>query len=91
MLGKYRIPELLRNTVSSKCRSQGLSLMTPSTDLDKTQLERKIRLLTLASLAFKHVGHDLPYSKAAEALQIDLEDVEKWAIDGNTTQHHTLC
>ena len=62
--------------------------MTPSTGLDKTQLERKIRLLTLASLAFKHVGHELPYSKAAEALKIDSEDVERWAIDGNTIQHH---
>lgn len=64
--------------------------MSASTDLDKSELERKIRLLTLASLAFKHVGHDLPYSKVAEALQIDSEDVEKWAIDGNTIQHHYI-
>ncbi|RDB19879.1 Eukaryotic translation initiation factor 3 subunit M [Hypsizygus marmoreus] len=50
-------------------------------NLDSAQLERKIRLLTLASLAFKHVGHDVPYSKVAEALQVDSADVEKWAID----------
>lgn len=52
------------------------------TDLDKTQLERKIRLLTLSSLGFKHVGHDLSYSKVAEALQVEQTEVEKWAIDG---------
>jgi translation initiation factor 3 subunit M len=47
-----------------------------------TQLEHKIRLLTFASLGFKHVGHDLPYSKVAESLQVDIAEVEKWAIDG---------
>lgn len=51
-------------------------------DLEKTQLEHKIRLLTLASLGFSHVGHDLPYSKVAETLQVDATEVEKWAIDG---------
>ncbi|KAG5639667.1 hypothetical protein H0H81_005850 [Sphagnurus paluster] len=49
--------------------------------LDRTQLQRKIRLLTLASLAFHYVGRDLPYSKVAEALQVDVAEVEKWAID----------
>ncbi|GLB34138.1 putative component of the eukaryotic translation initiation factor 3 (eIF-3) complex [Lyophyllum shimeji] len=49
--------------------------------LDRTVLERKIRLLTLASLAFQHVGRDLPYSKVAEALQVETQEVEKWAID----------
>lgn len=49
--------------------------------LEKTQLEHKIRLLTLASLGFSHVGHDLPYSKVAETLQVDATEVEKWAID----------
>ncbi|KAF8165632.1 hypothetical protein B0H34DRAFT_671432 [Crassisporium funariophilum] len=46
-----------------------------------SELERKIRLLTLASLAFKYVGQNLPYSKIAEALQVDPSEVEKWAID----------
>ncbi|KAG5648768.1 hypothetical protein DXG03_000116 [Asterophora parasitica] len=49
--------------------------------LDRTQLERKIRLLTLASLAFQHIGRDLPYSKIGEALQVNPAEVEKWAID----------
>ncbi|KAF7981704.1 hypothetical protein HWV62_32280 [Athelia sp. TMB] len=49
--------------------------------LEKTQLERKIRLLTLASLGFHHIGQDLPYATIASALQIDESDVEKWAID----------
>ncbi|KAF4619222.1 hypothetical protein D9613_004977 [Agrocybe pediades] len=45
------------------------------------QLERKIRLLTLASLAFNHVGQNLPYSKVADALQVNPSEVEKWVID----------
>ncbi|KAG5340416.1 hypothetical protein C0989_001656 [Termitomyces sp. Mn162] len=49
--------------------------------LDRSRLEHKIRLLTLASLAFQYVGRNLPYSKVAEALQVDLAEVEKWAID----------
>ncbi|KAG2060054.1 hypothetical protein BDR06DRAFT_1003102 [Suillus hirtellus] len=44
-------------------------------------LERKIRLLSFASLGFAHVGHDLPYSEVASTLQIELSEVEKWAID----------
>lgn len=50
-------------------------------ELDQAQLERKIRLLSFASLGFAHVGHDLPYSEVASTLQIDLSQVEKWAID----------
>ncbi|KAJ7223935.1 hypothetical protein C8J57DRAFT_232237 [Mycena rebaudengoi] len=49
--------------------------------LDRIQLERKIRLLTLASLGFKNIGQDLPYTKVAEALQVETSEVEKWVID----------
>jgi hypothetical protein len=52
-------------------------------DLDRTQLQRKIRLLTLASIGFKYVGKDLPYAEIASALQIDVSEVEKWVIDGD--------
>ena len=45
-------------------------------------LERKIKLLTLSSLASTYIGQGLPYSKIAEALQVDTSEVEKWAIDG---------
>jgi len=45
------------------------------------QLERKIKLLTLSSLAFKYIGQNLPYSEIAEALKIDISEVERWAID----------
>ncbi|KAF5333713.1 hypothetical protein D9611_002702 [Ephemerocybe angulata] len=51
-------------------------------NLDSAQLQRKIRLLTLASLASQYVGQHLPYAKIAEALQLsDVADVEKWVID----------
>ncbi|OJA14335.1 hypothetical protein AZE42_10498 [Rhizopogon vesiculosus] len=50
-------------------------------ELDLAQLERKIRLLSFASLGFAHIGQDLPYSKVASTLQIELNQVEKWAID----------
>ncbi|KAL1754733.1 hypothetical protein FB107DRAFT_263039 [Schizophyllum commune] len=49
--------------------------------LNPADLEHKIRLLTLASLGFKHVGQNLPYSTIAEALDVDAADVEKWVID----------
>ena len=50
--------------------------------LSSTELNHKIRLLTLAALAFKHVGQNLPYTKIAEAVQIQPSEVEKWTIDG---------
>jgi translation initiation factor 3 subunit M len=56
--------------------------MNVLSELDQTQLERKIRLLSFASLGFAHIGHDLPYSEVASTLQIELNQVEKWAIDG---------
>lgn len=50
--------------------------------LDKAQLERKIRLLSLATLGFQNVGRDLPYPVIAETLQVEVADVERWVIDG---------
>ncbi|KAF9651741.1 PCI-domain-containing protein [Thelephora ganbajun] len=49
--------------------------------LDKAQLERKIRLLTLASLGFQNIGKDVPYATLASALQVDQSEVERWVID----------
>jgi translation initiation factor 3 subunit M len=49
--------------------------------LDKTQLERKIRLLTLASLGFQNIGKDVPYTTLASALHVDQSEVERWVID----------
>lgn len=51
-------------------------------ELDKTALERKMRLLTLAMLGTQHVGSMIPYSTIASALHIDGKDVEAWVIDG---------
>lgn len=51
-------------------------------EITPDQLERKIKLLTLSSLAFKYIGQNLPYSEIAEALKIDISEVEKWVIDG---------
>ncbi|TFK55641.1 PCI-domain-containing protein [Heliocybe sulcata] len=50
-------------------------------NLDKTHLEQKIRLLTLASLGFNNIGKDLPYAKIAETLEVEPSQVEKWVID----------
>ncbi|RPD66815.1 PCI-domain-containing protein [Lentinus tigrinus ALCF2SS1-7] len=49
--------------------------------LESSQLERKIRLLTLATLGFQNVGRDIPYSVIASALQIEPSQVESWVID----------
>lgn len=50
--------------------------------LSDAELERKMRLLALATLGFKNIGQNLPYAKIAEALQVDISEVEKWVIDG---------
>jgi translation initiation factor 3 subunit M len=51
-------------------------------DLDKDALNRKMRLLTLASLAAQAgQTRQLPYAQIAKALQIPAEDVEMWVID----------
>ncbi|KAI0722310.1 PCI-domain-containing protein [Cerioporus squamosus] len=50
-------------------------------ELESSQLERKIRLLTLATLGFQNIGRDLPYSVIASALQIEHSKVESWVID----------
>jgi translation initiation factor 3 subunit M len=50
--------------------------------LDQAELERKIRLLTLASLTSPQVGKAVPYAQIAGALQVPEQDVEKWVIQG---------
>ena len=49
--------------------------------LDDTILHRKMRLLTLASLAASTPSRSLQYRQIAQALQIPSEDVEMWVID----------
>ncbi|KAL2058858.1 hypothetical protein ABVK25_000150 [Lepraria finkii] len=49
--------------------------------LDGSILHRKMRLLTLASLAASTPSRSLPYQHIARALQIPSEDVEMWVID----------
>jgi translation initiation factor 3 subunit M len=50
--------------------------------LDVDALTRKMRLLTLASIAASAgQTRSLPYTQIAEALQIPAEDVEMWVID----------
>ncbi|KAL1940032.1 hypothetical protein VTO73DRAFT_9367 [Trametes versicolor] len=50
-------------------------------ELDSAQLERKIRLLTLATLGFQNMGRDVPYSVIASVLQVEPSQVESWVID----------
>lgn len=49
--------------------------------LDNSKLHRKMRLLTLASLAASTSSRELEYKRIAKALQIPAEDVERWVID----------
>lgn len=49
--------------------------------LPESVLHRKMRLLTLASLAASTPSRSLPYAHIAKALQIPSEDVEVWVID----------
>jgi len=49
--------------------------------LDHGKLQRKIRLLTFASLAASTTSRQIEYKSIARALQIPIEDAEMWAID----------
>lgn len=53
--------------------------------LDAAYIDRKIRYLTLASLAGKHIGGELSYSDIASTLEIEISSVEAWIIDGMLT------
>ncbi|CAD6503887.1 BgTH12-05631 [Blumeria graminis f. sp. triticale] len=50
-------------------------------NLDHEKLQRKIRLLTMASLAARDSTREIKYSKIAKSLVIPPEDVEMWVID----------
>ncbi|GJJ07235.1 hypothetical protein Clacol_001435 [Clathrus columnatus] len=52
-----------------------------ATDLDKRQLERKLKLLILGDLGAKNIGRDVPYHEISSALQIGQDEVEVWVID----------
>jgi translation initiation factor 3 subunit M len=49
--------------------------------LDHAKLERKMRLLTYASLAASTPNREIPYANIAKALLIPAADVEMWTID----------
>ncbi|PMD52074.1 PCI-domain-containing protein [Hyaloscypha bicolor E] len=49
--------------------------------LSNSKLHRKMRLLTLASVAASTNSRELEYKRIAKALQIPSEDVEMWVID----------
>lgn len=49
--------------------------------LDHEKLQRKMRLLTFASLAASTPNREIPYQNIAKALQVPAEDVEMWTID----------
>lgn len=50
-------------------------------DLDNDKLHRKMRLLTLASLAASTHSKELEYKRISKALQVPSEEVEMWVID----------
>lgn len=49
--------------------------------IDHEKLQRKIRLLTMASIAARDSTREIKYSKIAKSLVIQPEDVEMWVID----------
>ncbi|KAK4105547.1 PCI-domain-containing protein [Parathielavia hyrcaniae] len=49
--------------------------------LDHEKLQRKMRLLTFASLAASTPNREISYADIAKALQIPSENVEMWTID----------
>lgn len=43
---------------------------------------KKMRVLSLATLASNNIQGDVPYYLIAKTLEIDEDDVEMWIIDG---------
>ncbi|KAF8836001.1 hypothetical protein BDN67DRAFT_911957, partial [Paxillus ammoniavirescens] len=52
-----------------------------SYQLERPQLECKIRLFAFSSLSFDYIGRNLPYATITSTLHIDSSEVEKWTID----------
>jgi translation initiation factor 3 subunit M len=50
-------------------------------ELDRSALEHKIKLLTIASLGHANVGKDVPYSTIASAIHAEPSAIENWTID----------
>jgi len=50
--------------------------------LDTSSLQKKIRLLALASLCSHNIGQDLSYASISSALQVETDRVEYWVIEG---------
>ncbi|KAI1497379.1 hypothetical protein F5X99DRAFT_421424 [Biscogniauxia marginata] len=48
---------------------------------DSEKLQKKMRLLTFASLAARTTTREIPYDEITKALQISTEEVELWTID----------
>ncbi|KZT42985.1 PCI-domain-containing protein [Sistotremastrum suecicum HHB10207 ss-3] len=57
------------------------SAFLEESQLSQDVLRRKIRLLTIASLASHHIGGEVAYSEIASAIDVPEESVEKWLID----------
>lgn len=84
---------MLISCLSTVCvaNSAATTVANSLVDFDDAQLERKIRLLSLTTLAFQNVGHDLPYSTIADVLQVEPSQVERWVIDGTSKLSSYAC
>jgi translation initiation factor 3 subunit M len=61
-------------------RANGDALV--SLGLSSDDVLRKMRILTLASIGAERLGVEVPYADIAKALEIDVDEVEIWVIDG---------
>ncbi|CAG8478162.1 10794_t:CDS:2 [Diversispora eburnea] len=83
--------ELLKVFLSGNLKEYKTFVETNPGVIEKLGLQnedniRKIRLLTLASLASEHVAHEITYQTIAKALEIEEEEVEMWTIDAKINQ-----
>ncbi|KAJ1958928.1 hypothetical protein GGI12_004609 [Dipsacomyces acuminosporus] len=60
-------------------RDNAALLSSLGVDLEKAS--DKMRLLTIASLAAENLGQDVSFDAIAQAIDVDIEDVEVWIID----------
>jgi translation initiation factor 3 subunit M len=80
-----RFPDYVNDNSLSKCTVYEKIIWHGI--VDKSELSesclKKIRILTLISLATEHLNLKLYWSTIANALEINLDDVQGWLIKGN--------
>ena len=77
--------ESFRNMVSPPA-SLRFERVLNQAGLEKSALEKKMRLITLTALASTKVGKEISYAEIAQEIQVPDNEVESWVIQSRSFQ-----